>query len=322
MSPPQVSMLQRSLRYPDGSLHYEVTASVTSRGTILPFIELFVLTITDPDNPRSDVLARVADPRDLRVDSDGVYVKVDSADLRTISSDKFARIANVDELTTVPRDRVTAVRRGFSTYLASTVSIVYDKLSTADAASRQLLDRLSKLTTDYATFYGTFRTDPATVYSLPVTSRSVEAVLTAAYVAKRSARVAAESAATAARTARDNCRSQDSLLQQRIDGLIADVALLEAARVVVNSLTETGSTNAKTFALNGADAQSYESMLVNKRSALAAARTELGIHSASCNALAQALTDADAALATARTAENDALRDAYASCPTFNPNAV
>lgn len=330
MAPPQVTLRQRDVRYADGTLHYEVTATVTDRGT-LPYRELFVLQINDPLNPKSDVLARIADPRDLREDGGAIYARVDSTDLITISSDPFVRIANIDELTAMPRDRVLAVHRGLTTYLASSVSKIYDAMTTANAAGRQIIDRLSKLTTDYAVFLAEFAMMPGTVYSLPVSSRSVEAVYTAAFVSKRDARVAAEAAQAAARLARDACRADDAVLSARIDIYVADVAALEAAKTVVTTTTEasspvtagvTGTTNVKTFVLNAADDRSYEALLLAKRAALVAARDALAARSASCDALARALAEADAAVIAARAAETNSLRDVYAVCPTFNPNTV
>jgi len=324
-------MLQRAVRYSDNSLHYEVTAAVIARGSVLPFVELFVIQINDPLNPKSDVLARVSDPLDIRSEAGVLYVKVDSADLRTFSTDPFVRVPNIDELTALPRDRVTAVRRGASVYLASTVSKIYDTLSTADAAGRQIIDRLSKLTQDYVTFYGTFLSNPATVYSLPVTSRSVEAVLTAGFVAKRQTRLNAETATATARTALDVCRTADAMLDARIDALVADVAFLEAARVIVAGIAETsspvtagvsGTTNARAFALDGSNPRSYESLLVEKRAALSETRVTRTARDAGCAALAQTAANADAALEAARAAETESLREVYASCPTFNPNTV
>ena len=331
MSPPQVSLLQRDLRYPDGSLHYEVSARVISRGTVLPFVELFVLSIKDPLNPKSDVLARIADPRDLRTAAAGVYVKVSSDDFLTISGDPFVRIANIDELTTMARDRVTAVRRGSTEYLASTISVIYDQMTTADAAGRQIIDRLSSLTTAYVTAHSTFLTDPAAIYSLPVTSRSVEAVLTAAYVTQRNARIAAEAAQTAARAAVTACQAEDATLDAKIDMLVADVSFLEAARSDVVMMVEacvpptsgvTATNNTQAFVLDAGNARSYETLLGQKRTALAQARDTRASHDAGCRTLALALGNADAAVAAARTAENNALSNVYASCPTFNPNTV
>ena len=336
MPAPHVSVLRRPVRYADRSVHYEVTATVTARGD-LPFVELFVISINDPLNPKADVLARVAVPYDLRVEADGVYARVDAATVVTVSGDPFVRIANVDELTSMPRDRVTAVRRGATEYLASTVSLVYDKISTADAASRQIVDRLSKLTLNYATHYGSFVTDPAQDYTLPITDRSVEAVLVSAFKSARDARVAAETARDAAQTARDACAAGDALLNAQIDKLVADVSFLEAARMVVTGLSETGSVvggscsvaptatatqYVKTFVLDGGDPRSYESLLATKRADLRTARDSLAARAPQCEALARQLAQAEAGVVAARTAENAALREVYASCPTFNPNTV
>lgn len=322
MTQPSLQVLRERLRRPDGRMRYVVSAVVTSAGTVLPYREVFVVAVNDPLNPKSDTLARVATPHDLRVVGMDTYVRLDTTDLRQIAGDPYARVANLDELTAMPRDRVAAVRRGATEYLTANVVLEYEALTTADAAEKALRQRVSKLVEDYQTFYGSFRTAAPVTYLLPIPDPSVEAALVAAFAARRAERVGAEAARDAARADADACAAADALLRTRIDWLLADVAALETARAVVFNVTESGSTNAKTFVLNAGDARSHEYLLGQKRSDLVAAQGDLAARAPACDAKRAALAQAEAVVAAARRGEEVALREVYRVCPTYNPDTV
>lgn len=121
MSDPVIRQTRRTVQQPDGTPLYSVESVVTSAGD-LPFPEVFVFRIDDPANPRSDVLAHIADPLIIRRASNGdIYVKTVSADLQTFSGDVFARVSNPSELTTLYRDRETALARGQREYLSASL---------------------------------------------------------------------------------------------------------------------------------------------------------------------------------------------------------
>lgn len=320
MTQPNLQIVRERLPLPDGSLHYVVSAVLTSAGTVLPYREVFVVSISDPLNPKSDTLARIATPHDLRVVGMAVYVRLDTTELRQIAGDPFARVANMDELTEMPRDRVTAVRRGASEYLTANIVLEYEALTTADAAEKALRQRVSKLVEDYQMFYGTFRTASPVNYLLPIPDPSVEASLIAAYLEQRNARVTAEAARTAAQAAATACAEADTLLRTKIDWLIQDVAALEQARAVVYGYTESGTSHARTFVLNAGDQRAYEYLLIQKRNELSSAQRDLAARAASCSALGVALAQAEAAVVTAMRDETAALREVYQVCPTYNPD--
>jgi hypothetical protein len=319
---PTVKQVRRQVVFGDGSVKFEITTSVLDKGD-LPYQQLFVVTIVDPLNEKEDVLARLAAPTDLRAVGAAIYVKVDSADLITISGDIFARVANSSDLTSLPRDRATALIRGSSTYLTSTVTLLYDTQITAEAAVKTILDRLSQLVVDWRAYNTTFLTSPFQIYALPLVSSSVEAEYTATYRTKKTATSVARAARDAAQLASDTCAAQDTLQESIIGILLGDVAFLELAKSRVTAMVETGSVLlARTFVLNAADAASYETLLTQKRTQLNQQQTAARTHRTSCATLARAVQTAETVLQTAQTAEQAALTALLRVCPTFDPNSV
>lgn len=314
---PTVNQVRRQVRMSDGSFRFEITTSVTDEGD-LPYRQLFVATITDPLNEKADVLARLATPLDLRADSAAVYVRVESSDLRIIAGDPFLRVANTSDLTSLPRDRATAVSRGGTTYLTSTVTILYTTQVTAQAAYKTLLDRLSQLVVDWRAYNADFLTVPSQNYTLPLVGASVESEYTALYTTAKTATGVARAARETAQAAVDACGLQDALLDSVLDILLADVAFLEYAKTAISALAGT----ARTYALNGADPTSYESMLVAKRAKLAQQQTAVRTHRSTCTGLARTLQTAETVLQNAEAAERTALTDLLRVCPTFDPNSV
>lgn len=347
MTTPTVRQHRRSLTTLSGGTTYEITSSIVDAGD-LPHPELFVVTIVDPADARSDTLARVATPADLRRSDPAapIYVRVDSGDTVRIGTDTFARIASLTDITTLPRDRVIAVRRGFSEYLTSVVTHRFTNLQTADAAYRQIVSRLSTLVTDWRQAQSSFNTSPYEDFTLPNGSLSVGAVRVATYTTAKSARTNAETARDAAQAAYDaataNCASERAIHAL----LAADVLFLERARQRVNAITETatgtlvltGGTTltapgtytitttpaslAKTFALNGADAESYEALLASKRAQLVSYEATIAACANNLADLNSRLREAQNTVDAARAAENSALADVLSVCPTFSPGSV
>ena len=319
MTAPQVKQVRELIQVAGGDRKWRVTTIVTDPGD-LPFAELFVVTIADASDPKQDVYTRVAEPLEFRqtVAGSGIYVKVRADDMVTIAGDPFARVSSPNELTSTPRDRVVAVRTGKTEYLTSAITLLYDTLTSADAAYRQLLDRLSTLVTDWPTASGAFVTTPYALYALPVVSDAEETRRATAWRAARAARVTAETARDAASAASAACETQGEGDERYYNELVADVAFLQAAHDRVSVMTETGSTNAKTFALNASDAGSWEALLAQKRNKLATALAAVQTHEQQCADLRRAELQAQAAVDAARTTENAALASVLAICPTFD----
>lgn len=334
MSDPTIQQVRRTVTLPDGAVRYEVTTQVTDAGD-LPHPFLFVVTIVDPLDPKSDVLARVATPHELQQVGDAVFVKVDSTDLRVISGDTFARIASPNDLTQLPTNRAAAVNLGLSTYLTSTVTLLFDNATTAQAAFRTIVDRLSMLVVEYRQFRATFLTFAPPFYQqyvLPQISASAEAALIEVYRQRRADRLAAEAARDAAQAAFDDCEGAGAVALARLDDAVADVAFLERARTLVSAMVETATITppptsyipnnvVKTFVLNAGDPQSYESLLLAKRARRTQLETEVASSRTTCSALQQTLLDAQIVVNSARRAEEAALATVLAVCPTFSPSS-
>jgi hypothetical protein len=331
---PQVVQQRRPITLVDGTQKFEITTIVVDKGD-LPFKDLFVLSISDANDPKDDVLARVATPYDIRQTDPNSpkYVKVKANDLIVIPPDTFARVANIDELTGLFRDRTAAVRNGRTEYLSSVMTVVYDTLTTADAAYKQILARLSALVEDWRAVFTPFATNPTQSYDLPVPGVSVEDERKRAYIAARNARIKAEADRDAAQAAANACESACATDKAIYDFLVADVAFLEAARTIVVNLQDTSippgtplTTNVKDFVLQqgafAGDNRSYQALLTAKKAARDEYAAKIAACSANCERLAAAVLEAQRIVDNARAAERDALSRVYEVCPTFDPNSV
>lgn len=322
MTAPHVEQTRRIARLSTGATAYEITTLVTDRGT-LPTRNLFVVKIANPGDAKTDVLARIATPMDVRRLQAAAFVRVDSTSLAFIDDATFARIASLSELTTMAQDRAEAVRLNLTEYLTASVTLTYPDQVQADAAYRQLLARLSKLATDWTTFTAGFETDPTQGYDLPVLPQSVEDERRALYDAARAGRVAAELAVDAAQAAfaacHDGCEGEREIHRM----LVEDVAFLERADSRVRALTETGTANAKDFVLRqgsyASDDQSYAALLAAKRARLLTATQAVQACADNCAALEEARDAAQADLGRAADAERQALAAVRDVCPTFVP---
>jgi hypothetical protein len=323
MTAPHVEQTRRAATLVSGATVYEVTTTVTDKGD-LPTRNLFVLKINDPENPRADVLARIATPLDVRRLTSGLHVRVDSGSLTYLSADPFARIASLSDLTTIDQDRTTAVRAGRTEYLVASVAVTYTDSTTADAGYRQILARLSALTVAWHAFVTSFETAPSQGYDLPVADVSVEDARRLAYASTVTARRATEAALDAAQAAYDTCQTDCGADRAIHTILVRDVATLERARSRVSALTETASTNVKDFVLQQAsfasDVDSYEAFLGAKRTALDTYAARVQACQDRCAQLRVERDAAQAAVARALDAERQSLASLRAVCPTFVPS--
>lgn len=331
---PQAVQQRRPITLADGTQKFEITTTIVDKGD-LPFKDLFVLTISDTGDPKDDVLARIATPYDIRQTdpTSPKYVKVSTSDMISIPPDTFARIANIDELTGLYRDRTAAIRNGRTEYLSSVMTVVYDTITTADAAYKQILSRLSTLVDNWRAAFTPFATNPTQLYDLPTPGVAVEDERKAAYVAARDARIAAEAERDKAQAAADACATGCASDKAIYNFLVADVAFLEAARTVVVNLQDASvppgtpvTTNVKDFVLQqGAfvgDARTYQALLQAKTVARAEYAAKVAACDTTCASLAAAVLTAQRAVDSARTTERDALAGVYEVCPTFDPSSV
>lgn len=346
---PVVRQVRRDYRLADGSLRFEVTSTVIDKGD-LPFPHLFVLTLSSGGDPKDDVLARIATPTDLRrADPTApVYVKVVSSSLIRIAPDTFARIANINDVSKLPRDRVEAQLQGFTEYLTTSITLIYDNVTTADAAAKQVIARLSTLTADWRTYNTEFSTNPYQDYTLPQPGISVESERTAVYVAKRDARVTAEATRDSLQTQKTACERDCAADKKIYDFLVVDVAQLQQARSIVLGqangtysaftiapaiLTPAGpfvvtlaTTDTRDFALQAGlfsgNSASYQAMLTRKTSELSVYAEKVRVCEANCALLGAQLLEAQQVVDAATTAERAALAEVIAVCPTFDPASV
>lgn len=306
----------------DGRTAYEVTTRVVDAGA-LPTKSLFVVSINDPLNPKADALARITTPMDLRRISGALHVRVDAADIVYVAGDPFARVANLADFTALVEDRAEAVRRGASVYLTSAITVLYEDPTTADAAYRQLLARLSALVDAWSTYRTSFETAPTQSYALPITAVSIEEERRAAYDAARRSRQRAEGALAVAQTAYEACDTGCATNRAVHALLVADVGFLERAALVAGGIAEVGTTNVKDFVLRqGAYAsndESYAVLLAAKRTALADYASRLAACAETCAQRRTERDEAQAEVSRARADENRALAAVRAVCPTFVP---
>ncbi len=329
----------------NGSLKYLVATWIKDKGE-LPFPEIFVVKITDPLDVKRDVLVRIATPFEFRqadIESPRYVKATGPDDIITLGPDTFVRLANVNDITALTRDRVEAVRQGQSIYLASQITALYDNVTTAIAAATTFRARSSDLVLAWRAAQTSFLTLPTQDYVLPVLDASIEAALTATYESKKAARVSAEADRDIAKAAKDACERDCAADKALYNFLVVDVSFLEKAKLRVQAITEglttpavlVGGTPApgpgtysittvvshlaKDFALNAGDAESYEALLVKKRADLATYAAKTRLCNETCAALGVALLAAQATVNAARDSETAALTTLTAVCPTFTP---
>jgi hypothetical protein len=282
-------------------------------------------------------LARLTTPRDLLEENSILYIKVDSSDLREISGDTFARVANVQDITALYHDRTSAVMAKATEYLTSTITLIYDNIVTSNAAYKTLLNRLSLLETEYQTYQQTFSTNPYTDYTLPQTDISVEAEYVNAYKIKKAITLTAKATRDAAETAKKTCELGCIANKTILDFLITDISFLEKALQIVTSLNETGSlvggtytvapsisfnNIVKTYCLNVSDPTSFAALLAAKRVQFDQYRLLVEQCNVNCRSLSASLIDAEQQLVNAQREEDTALNRVLVVCPTFDPTTI
>ena len=324
-STPIVRQTRRSFTLADGSVRYEVVNEIVAQGD-LPFRHLFVLKVGANADPTDDVFARIATPADIRqaTESAPIFVKVVSTDLVRISSDQFVKVPSYAELTRLPRDRTYAYQNGLPYYLSTTAAFVYDNVTTADAAAKQLLDRLSELVREWRQYNVAFVTNPYVDLSLPRPASSVESERTALFVEARTARTTAEAARDAAAAAKEACERDCAPTKTIYTWLVTQVAKLEAAQSVVAAIAETS--GAKDFVLKQgsyvSDSRSYKDLLLELTAQRDSYATEVQACAVRCAQLGATLLEQQQAVDAAKRAEDAALANVVAVCPTFNPDSV
>ncbi len=344
MSKPVFRNYREVVVQPDGRFGFLVGAEIIDPGSGtqgLPFPEVFVLSISDPLNPKSDILARISTPLEIRrADSGTVYIKLDSTSLKKFGVDLFARVANIAEYTQLSRDRGSALVRGQTEYLSSSISFLYEDSVTATAAYKTIIDRVSQLVTDWIKYRDGFipTVPPFEDYTLPNVSIGVEAELRAAYTTARDARIAAETNRDAAQKAKDDCTTSCACKKEKLAILFSDVSFLQATNDYVTTLVEnatatvspptvgvtaivTQSSVVKTFILGG-DSRSLASLLSRKKTELAAQQVLTNACDVECARLSDVLAAAITSLTNAQAIEATALAAILVVCPTFDPTSV
>lgn len=322
---PLLRQTRRSTVLANGTVRFEVINEITRSGD-LPFPHLFVLKVGDEADPKDDVFVRVATPVDIRqADSTApIFVKAVSTDIVRIATDVFVKVASYSELTRLPRDRVEAQQQGLPYYLSTVAAFTYDNLTTADAAAKQIVDRLSALVNEWRLYHGEFVTNPYENLTLPQVGSSVESERTEVFKTARTARVAAEAQRdidAAAKTACEtDCKSDKAIHQW----LVTQTAFLEQAESVVAALSETS--NAKSFVLKqgayATDQRTYRDLLIQTRASRDTYAATVQACAIRCAQLGAILLASEQAVDAARRAEQTALADVTAVCPTFNPDTV
>lgn len=321
---PTIRQTRRSTVLADGSIQFEVITEVTQRGS-LPFPHVFVFKVTSEAEPKDDVYVRVATPVDIRQadDSAPIYVKASVTDIIRVGTDPFVKIASYSELSRLPRDRILAAQTKQQYYLSPVAAFVYDNLVTADAAAKQIIDRLSALVTDWQQYSTEFETNPFETYTLPQPGSSVESERTDVFKAARTARLAADAQRDADAEAKAACErdcESDKVLHQ---WLVTQTALLEQAENAVSAMDTSA---ARDFVLkqgaSATDSRSYRDILIATRADRDTYAARVQTCALRCAQLGATLLASQQAADAALRAEQTALADVVAVCPTFNPDTV
>lgn len=322
---PTVRQTRRSLVRADGGVSYEVINEIIDAGD-LPFRHLFVVAVGAEADPKDDVFVRIATPVDIRQadDSAPIFVKTVSTDIIRIATDTFVKVASYSELTRFPRDRVVAQRNAQPYYLTSVAAFTYDNLVTADAAAKQIIDRLSMLVTEWRSFNTDFATNPYVDLPLPQVGSSIEDERTLLFVQARTARLAADAERDADAAAKTACETDCAADKALHAWLVEQTAALEQGVAVVQALAETS--GAKDFVLKtGAytsDSRSFSTLLATTRALRDTYAATVQTCAIRCAQLGAKLLASQQAADAAKNAEDAALADVIAVCPTFNPDSV
>jgi hypothetical protein len=355
MSEPVLRQFRNVVAQADGTRIFLVTAVIVEIGTgdtSLPFPEVFVIQIVDPLTPKADLLARIAAPLELyTVNITDLYIKVDATTIRKFNGETFVRVANVNDLTNLPRSRDIAIREGSTEYLSPSAIFIFNDAPTAIAASQTIVDRVSTLTNDWYTFKTDFLPDPPPYedFTLPQIGKLVLADLTTSYSKYKTVRINAEATRDAARLARETCRKdclnlkviygilqQDVMALQAGTSAIAEIGEAATATAHVNfsfpyptpmppvynvTTTVIQTNQARTWAL-GSDPRSFVTLLNRKITEVDRYAQLVAEADTKCNASLNALRTAEAALIAAQADEARELARVLTICPAFDPATV
>ena len=160
---------------------------------------------------------------DLPTDAIFVHKIVASNDPK---ADAFLRVANVVDLTTLPRDRETAVLASSVNYLANQFVVIYDDINTASQAKLLIQQRVDNLIADWHAYNEKFlaplTTPPDTsVIPFPLTS-SIVTERTDAYVSAHAAYLAAKTTSATASAALTASITAATAASKDLSGAIQD----------------------------------------------------------------------------------------------------
>jgi hypothetical protein len=135
----------------DGTQRFRVTSAITYiDGADLPFTEIFVFQIVDTNDPKQD---------------------------------KFLRVANIHDLTTLQRGRENALLNATTFYLAASFEVIYSDVTTAAAAKPAIATRVDELIAEWITYTTQFVVP--TDYELPLVADNIVTVAKNAYYAAK-----------------------------------------------------------------------------------------------------------------------------------------
>lgn len=182
----------------DGSIdQFSIENLITNKGQ-LPYTQVFVKQVVTRDDPKDDT---------------------------------FLRVAQVSDLTTLPRGRAAALLASSAetlTYLDDIATLAYDTLDTAVTAQTTIRDRVNLLVSDWITYNTQFQAYPtAETILLPIAVESAVDELIAAYTAAKQDRVNKFKLYT----------DLQELLEQLQEKLTAVSDRLSALQPLVNSAT-------------------------------------------------------------------------------------
>jgi hypothetical protein len=313
---------------------YEILTTCVLPGS-LPDTGIFLLSIVDVTGPKSDLLVRVIE---------------------------------LGDTTVYQNNRDQAVAAGDTQWRSAEVRLVYDDIETANAAQKELGQRINNLVVNFDTVNNEFTvTNKIIIYPVTVdTTTQTEA---------KNEYVVARDAATAAEEARDahvlectEIENEVNLITVRLTDAASDLAILSAAQsslLITNGAYPLRTINFSIYATNISNVNTTSSATQSQKNSITAhvtgiqteatvmtglnstlstaitgpsnsTATLLGIlqsrvttltadKSAKQTELYQcniALTKSQAALTSAREAEDAALAAAREVCPDFNPTTV
>lgn len=232
-------------------------------------------------------------------------------------ADRFLRVANVVDLTRLPRGRESALRLGSPVYLSSALLLQYEDIAVAIQAKKLLTVRVDQLISDWLRYRTEFIT-PSQV-TLPQADANALTQARLAYAAARALRLEAEAKLVSARSA---AAAAQAALESVLSRLAALRSLLAARRAERAALAA----QVDVLRTQGVHVAGLQAVLATMDSALGAQASEEAT-------LGQGQKEAEAALASARVEqslaqaeadnmqrqEGEALEAAQNLCPSFTP---